>query len=88
MIIIIMRYQEKKKQKSFGQTYGVKMEHIMKMPSDFKTSMNGKPKQEEFIINSGKVQNVLSKIPNWKAPGLDGVQGFWLKTSSPCINGS
>ena len=46
---------------------------------DFKTSMNGKPKQEEFIINSGKVQNVLSKIPNWKAPGPDGVQGFWLK---------
>ena len=46
---------------------------------DFKTSINGKPKQEEFIINSGKVQNVLSKIPNWKAPGPDGVQGFWLK---------
>ena len=23
----------KKKQKSFGQTYGVKMEHVMKMPS-------------------------------------------------------
>ena len=46
---------------------------------DLKTSMNGKPKQEEFSINSGKVQNVLSKIPNWKAPGPDGVQGFWLK---------
>ena len=46
---------------------------------DFETSMNGKPKQEGFIINSGKVQNVLSKIPNWKAPGPDGVQGFWLK---------
>ena len=41
--------------------------------------MNGKPKQEESIINFGKVQNVLSKIPNWKAPGPDGVQGFWLK---------
>ena len=41
--------------------------------------MNGKPKQEEFIINSGKVQNVLSKIPNWKAPGPNGVQRFWLK---------
>ena len=41
--------------------------------------MNGKPKQEEFSINSGKVQNFLSKILNWKAPGPDGVQGFWLK---------
>ena len=39
--------------------------------------MNGKSKQEEFIINSRKVKNVLSKIPNWKGP--DGVQGFWLK---------
>ena len=46
---------------------------------DLKTSMNGKPKQEEFIMNSGKVLNVLSKIPNWKAPRPDGVQGFWLK---------
>ena len=41
--------------------------------------MNGNPKQEELIINSGKVQNVLSKIPNWKAPGPDSVQGYWLK---------
>ena len=46
---------------------------------DIKTSMNEKTKQEEFIITSGKVQNVLSKIPNWKASGPDGVQGFWLK---------
>ena len=21
----------------------------------------------------------LRKMPNWKAPGLDGIQGFWLK---------
>ena len=21
----------------------------------------------------------LKKVPNWKAPGPDGVQGFWLK---------
>ena len=46
---------------------------------DFKTSMNGKPKQEVFIINSGKVQNILSKIPNWKASRPNGVQKFWLK---------
>ena len=51
----------------------------VKWLKDFKTSMNGKPKQEEFSINFGKVQNVLLKIPNWKAPRPDGVQGFWLK---------
>ena len=72
-----VRYQEKKKHKSFGQTYGVKMEHNenAKWLEDFKTSMNGKPKQDEFI-NSGKVQNVLSKIPNWKHLDQTVFKGF------------
>ena len=75
-----MRYQEKKKQEFWSNLWSKNGTHNenAKWLKDFKTSMNGKPKQEKFI-NSGKVQNVLSKIPNWKAPGLDGVQGFWLK---------
>ena len=28
--------------------------------------------KEEFIMQ-------LRKMPNWKAPGLDRIQGFWLK---------
>ena len=25
------------------------------------------------------MRNTLKKMPNWKAPGPDGVQGYWLK---------
>ena len=36
-------------------------------------------KQHKVAINLGKLRKVLSKMPNWKAPGPDLVQGFWLK---------
>ncbi len=36
-------------------------------------------KQEDIEIEEGKVKEQLKKIPNWKAPGPDGVQGFWIK---------
>ena len=35
--------------------------------------------QERFVITEEKMQQMLRKIPNWKAPGPDGVQGYWLK---------
>ena len=36
---------------------------------------------EQGVVNitDNKIQHVLKKIPNWKAPGPDGVQGFWVK---------
>ena len=36
-------------------------------------------KQEELIITTDLVSKQARKIPNWKAPGRDGVQGFWIK---------
>ena len=30
-------------------------------------------------ITTEKVYNQCRKIPNWKAPGPDGIHGFWLK---------
>ena len=27
---------------------------------------------------AGEAEKILKTIPNWKAPGPDGVQGFWL----------
>ena len=36
-------------------------------------------KQDDLDITTEDVKRVLSKVPNWKAPGPDGVQGFWLK---------
>ena len=36
-------------------------------------------KQECPEITIEKVQKTLSSFPNWETPGLDGVQGYWLK---------
>ena len=35
--------------------------------------------QQNVMINEDKVKKQCSKMPNWKAPGHDGVQGFWIK---------
>ena len=44
------------------------------------------PMQESLDITDEKVKEMLKKIPNWKAPRSDGVQGFWLKISQACIS--
>ena len=31
------------------------------------------------VINEENVKKQCSKVPNWKATGHDGVQGFWIK---------
>ena len=36
-------------------------------------------KQEEVKITPEKIKKVTRKMSNWKAPGPDSVQGFWLK---------
>ena len=41
--------------------------------------MNGKNNKVRLQILQEKLKKVLKKIPNWKAPGSGGVQGFWLK---------
>ena len=38
-----------------------------------------KLEQQNVVINEDKVNKKGSKMPNWKAPGHDGVQGFWIK---------
>ena len=35
--------------------------------------------QENVEITKEDVTMQLRKMPNWKAPGLEGIQGFWLK---------
>ena len=41
--------------------------------------MNGKNKQGQVQVLQEKLKMILKKIPIWKVPGSDGVQGFWLK---------
>ena len=38
-----------------------------------------KLEQQNVVINEDKVKKQCSKMPNWKAPRHDGVQGFWIK---------
>ena len=35
--------------------------------------------QQNVAITEDKVKKQCRKMPNWKAPGHDGVQGFWVK---------
>ena len=39
----------------------------------------GDKQQRQLEIASDMVTSQRRKLPNWKAPGRDGVQGFWLK---------
>ena len=33
-------------------------------------------------ITTGSLKKILGRVPNWKRPGPDLVQGFWLKNFS------
>ena len=50
---------------------------------DIKTELgNNKHFQERVVISVEKVTKQCRKMPNWKAPGKDGVQGYWIKNLS------
>ena len=38
--------------------------------------------QEKRDITTGSLKKILDRMPNWKSPGVDLVQGFWLKNFS------
>ena len=42
-------------------------------------------KQEKIDITTGSLKKILGRMPNWKSPGPDLVQGFWLKNIS-CLH--
>ena len=46
---------------------------------DFRHVMSDTQQQEKIEITVEKVQKMVQKIPNWKAPGPDMVQGYWFK---------
>ena len=39
-------------------------------------------KQEMVDMNKESLKNILGRMPNWKSPDPDLVQGFWLKNFS------
>ena len=36
-------------------------------------------RQEDLSITVDDVKKMIRRVPNWKSPGPDGVQGFWIK---------
>ena len=39
-------------------------------------------KQKKVDITKESLKKILGRMPNWKSPGLDLVQGFWIKNFS------
>ena len=39
--------------------------------------------QDKIDITKDKMTRVTRKMPNWKAPGPDNAQGYWLKNLTP-----
>ena len=39
-------------------------------------------KQKKIDITTGSLKKILRRMPNWKSPSPDLVQGFWLKSFS------
>ena len=48
---------------------------------DLRNEVNIK-RQEKIDIITGSLKKILRRTPNWKSPGPDLVQGFWLKNFS------
>ena len=48
---------------------------------DLRSEVNVK-KQEQIDITTGSLKEILGMMPNWKSPGPNFVQGFWLKNFS------
>ena len=76
----VMKYLMQIKVECFRVAYGVEVKNIIEIQSGKKTEAeNNYQKQECLVITKDMVPNQSRKIPNWKAPGRDVVQGFWIK---------
>ena len=46
--------------------------------------LSGGRKQENIVISVKKLKKQLKRVQNWKAPGPDGLQGYWIKAFTAC----
>ena len=53
----------------------------VKWLQDLRCEVNVK-KKEKIDITTGNLKKILGRMPNWKSPGPNLVQGFWLKNFS------
>ena len=73
--------------KFWAEIWGVRKQHNRRAEwlKDLKRErerVNDEHPQERVSISVEKIREQCRKIPNWKAPGRDGVQGYWIKNLS------
>ena len=49
------------------------------MAEKFEERVNDERPQKRVSTSVEKIRKKCRKIPNWKAPRRDGVQGYWIK---------
>ena len=67
----------------WGGIWSVEKEHskTANWLKELKEEMSNKHHvQERLVITVDKIAKQCRKMPNWKAPGKDKVQGFWIKS--------
>ena len=63
----------------WSDTWGTEKQHNKNAEWLKTLKVDQHQKQQKVVIDHEKVTKQCRKISNWKAPGKDGVQGFWLK---------
>ena len=65
----------------WGDIWTVEKEHNKDAHwlSELKDKVKGRHSQEVVTISIENVRKQAKKMPNWKSPGKDGVQGYWVK---------
>lgn len=65
----------------WNNIWGKSMKHNTETTwlEDLKEEYESKPKQYDIIITRKRLQKQIRKMSNWKAPGPDGLQVFWMK---------
>ena len=76
--------QMQKNVQSFGAMFEVSEKSITERQNDWKIwrereRVNDKRPQEKVSISDEKIRKQCRKIQNWKVPGRDSVQGYWIK---------
>ena len=68
-------------QQFWSDIWSVEKEHNREAEwlSEMKEKEIPHERQENILIDETKVKKQSKRLPNWKAPGHDGVQGFWIK---------
>ena len=76
----MMISQMLKNQKRFGETWSEAVDH--NRDAKWLKYLQGEAnvtKQEKVDITKESLKKILGRMPSWKSPGQDLVQGFWLK---------